>query len=247
MAAQSSDGGEQKGMMPFDSILKDSAVEISGPTSCKEPINIQFTSGTTGKPKATVLSHENILNNGYFVGCSLNYSADDVVCVPVPLYHCFGCVMANLAMVTHGCTLVYPTGKFDALTTLKAITEHKCTSLYGVPTMFMAILDHPEFSKFKISTLRTGTMGGAPCPVELMRRVIDEMGAKEVTISYGMTETSPVSWQTRIGTPLELTCTTVGQIHPHVECKVVDPETFQILPCDTHGSLAVRGLNCHLN
>lgn len=237
-----SDGPASKGMLPFDALYKDGVLNEAVESSL-EPVNIQFTSGTTGKPKASTLTHIGILNNGYFLGKTMKYTPDDVVCVPVPLYHCFGCVMGNLSMVSFGCTLVYPTGKFDPLKTLQAVVENRCTSLYGVPTMFIAMLDHPEFKNFKFEVLRTGIMAGALCPVDTMNRVIKEMGAKEVTICYGMTETSPVSWQTRIGTPLELTCSTVGQIHPHVECRVVDPETFKVLPCGTPGELWTTGYN----
>lgn len=229
-----------KGMIPFGSLYVPGEIAEAA-TSCDEPANIQFTSGTTGKPKASTLTHKGILNNGYFLGQTMHYTADDVVCVPVPLYHCFGCVMGNMAMVAFGCTLVYPSGKFDPLVTLRAATDHSCTSLYGVPTMFIAMLDHPDFETFEFACLRTGIMAGALCPVATMNRVIADMGAKDVTICYGMTETSPVSWQTRIGTPIELKCTTVGQIHPHVECKVVDPDSFQVLPCGTPGELWTAG------
>lgn len=228
------------GTTHFESLYR-SGEEVIVATSCEEPINIQFTSGTTGHPKASALTHEGILNNAYFLGRTMHYTADDVVCVPVPLYHCFGCVMGNLAMVAFGCAIVYPTGRFDPLLTLQATATHRCTSLYGVPTMFIAMLDHPDFSNFKFEMLRTGIMTGALCPIDTMNRVIRDMGARDVTICYGMTETSPVSWQTRIGTPIELTCSTVGQIHPHVECKVVDPETFEVLPCDTPGELWTTG------
>lgn len=232
--------GQFPAMIPFESLYKDGET-VEAAESPDEPINIQFTSGTTGYPKASTLTHTGILNNGYYVGAACHLTAEDILCVPVPLYHCFGCVMANLAMVTHGCTMVYPSGRFDPLMTLKAAIEHRCTSLYGVPTMWMAVLDHPEFKKYKWEALRTGIMAGALCPEDTMRRVIDEMGAKEVTIAYGMTETSPVSWQVRIGTPLNLVCTTVGQIIPHTECKVVDPETCEVLPYDTPGELWTAG------
>mmetsp|Transcript_105362 Transcript_105362/g.328424 ORF Transcript_105362/g.328424 Transcript_105362/m.328424 type:complete len:575 (-) Transcript_105362:266-1990(-) len=233
-------GGEVPGLLPFDSLYR-SGERGEAAESCHEPVNIQFTSGTTGHPKASTLTHRNILNNGYFLGRTMRYTENDAVCVPVPLYHCFGCVMGNLAMVTFGCPVVYPAPRFDPLLTLRAAIEYRCTSLYGVPTMFIAMLDHPEFSNFKFEVLRTGIMAGALCPVDTMNRVIGEMGAREVTICYGMTETSPVSFQTRIGTPVELTCTTVGQIHPHAECKVVDPETFEVLPFDAPGELWTAG------
>jgi len=234
-------GGSLPGCLPFEALrIVGLGVEESA-GSCDEPINIQFTSGTTGRPKASTLTHKGVLNNAYFLGHTMHYTENDVVCVPVPLYHCFGCVMGNLAMVAFGCSLVYPAGRFDPLLTLEATTEYSCTSLYGVPTMFIAMLDHPRFWEFKFEVLRTGIMAGALCPEDTMRRVISDMGAGEVTICYGMTETSPVSWQTRIGTSLELTCTTVGQIHPHVECKVVDPETFEVLPCNVPGELWTAG------
>lgn len=234
------EGGASTGMISYDSLYT-AFQRAEAAASCHEPVNIQFTSGTTGKPKASTLTHRGILNNGYFLGRTLQYTAEDVVCVPVPLYHCFGCVMGNLAMVAFGCTLVYPASKFEPYTTLEAVVEHQCTSLYGVPTMFIAMLDHPDFHKFEFKHLRTGIMAGALCPVDTMSRVIHDMGAEDVTICYGMTETSPVSWQTRIGTPIELRCSTVGQIHPHVECKVVDPESFEVLPCGMPGELWTAG------
>eukprot|EP00927_Polykrikos_kofoidii_P044299 TRINITY_DN38300_c0_g2_i1.p1 TRINITY_DN38300_c0_g2~~TRINITY_DN38300_c0_g2_i1.p1 ORF type:complete len:501 (+),score=80.21 TRINITY_DN38300_c0_g2_i1:134-1504(+) len=233
-----------QGAINFDSLYAEGEecdLHVDQSNDCEEVANIQFTSGTTGKPKATTLTHKNILNNGYFVGSTMNYTPDDVVCIPVPLYHCFGCVMGNLAQASFGCALVYPSARFDPWLTLKSTQEYGCTSLYGVPTMFIAMLDHPDFSKFSFPALRTGIMAGALCPIDTMNRVINEMGAREITICYGMTETSPVSWQTRIGTPVEITCSTVGQIHPHTECKVVDPETFTLLRCGTPGELWTSG------
>lgn len=234
-------GKSQPGMLLYESLYGHGSGNQELAASCDEAINLQFTSGTTGKPKATTLTHKGLLNNTRFMGATMHLTDKDVVCVPVPLYHCFGSVMGNLMMVTMGSSLVYPAPKFDALLTLKAVTEHKCTALYGVPTMFIAMLDHPEFSKFRPTTLRTGIMAGALCPVDTMNRVISDMGAKDVCIGYGMTETSPLSWATRAGTPTELRCTTVGQILPHTECKVVNPDTSETLPCDTPGELWTAG------
>ena len=206
-----------------------------------DPINIQYTSGTTGFPKGATLSHHNILNNGYFVGAGCGYTAADRVCVPVPLYHCFGMVMGNLAAVTHGAAVVYPGEASDPGETLAAIEAERCTSLYGVPTMFIAQLQHPEFARFDLTSLRTGIMAGSPCPVEVMKQVIDRMHMPEVTICYGMTETSPVSFQSRAGDDLEHRTATVGAVHPHVECKIVDPETGRTVPRGTAGELLSRG------
>ena len=190
-----------------------------------DPINIQYTSGTTGFPKGATLSHHNILNNGYFVARLMNFSHRDRLVIPVPLYHCFGMVMGNLGCVTHGATMIYAEQAFDAHAVLSAVAEERATALYGVPTMFIAELALPNFAEFDLTSLRTGIMAGAPCPVEVMRKVQSLMHMHEVAIGYGMTETSPVSTQTRIGTPLEKQVSTVGQVHPHVEIKVVDPET----------------------
>jgi fatty-acyl-CoA synthase len=186
-----------------------------------DPINIQYTSGTTGSPKGATLSHRNILNNGYLVGAGCRYTEADRVCIPVPFYHCFGMVMGNLGAVTHGACMVIPAPAFDARATLAAVAAERCTSLYGVPTMFIAELDHPDFASFDLSSLRTGIMAGSPCPVEVMRRVIDDMHMDEVTICYGMTETSPVSTQTAADDPLDKRVGTVGRVHPHLEVKVV--------------------------
>mmetsp|Transcript_57176 Transcript_57176/g.125147 ORF Transcript_57176/g.125147 Transcript_57176/m.125147 type:complete len:590 (-) Transcript_57176:286-2055(-) len=228
------------GMLDFQSLYKPgSCPELA--RSAEETVNIQFTSGTTGRPKATQLMHKNILNNGYLIGSNMDFTENEVICAPVPLYHCFGCVMANMAMVAYGCTLVYPALKFDPLVTLQAAAEHGCTAMYGVPTMFIAMLDHPQFKDFKFTTLRTGIMAGSLCPVDTMNRVINDMGCKDVTICYGMTETSPVSWQTRPGAPIELRCTTVGQVLPNTECLIVDPETFEAQPCGVPGEIWTAG------
>jgi fatty-acyl-CoA synthase len=211
-----------------------------------EPINIQYTSGTTGFPKGATLSHHNILNNGFFIGEYLRYSEVDRVCIPVPLYHCFGMVLGNLACTTHGATMIFPGESFDPLTVMRTVQAEKCTALYGVPTMFIAELDHPEFASFDYSTLRTGIMAGSPCPVEAMKKVQRDMHMPEVTICYGMTETSPVSAQSRTDDPLEKRVTTVGQVHPHVEVKVVDPTTGRIVPRGTPGELCTRGYSVML-
>jgi fatty-acyl-CoA synthase len=204
-------------------------------------INIQYTSGTTGFPKGAALSHHNLLNNGYFVGKGCAYTEADRVCIPVPLYHCFGMVLGNLACTSHGAAIVYPSEGFDAEAALAAVQAERCTSLYGVPTMFIAELDHPLFRAYDLSSLRTGIMAGSPCPVEVMKRVQCEMHMAEVTIGYGMTETSPVSFQTGIEDPEERRVSTVGRIHPHVEAKVVDPATGKIVPRGTAGELLTRG------
>jgi fatty-acyl-CoA synthase len=206
-----------------------------------DPINIQFTSGTTGFPKGATLSHHNILNNGFFVGETCRYTHEERICIPVPLYHCFGMVMGNLAAITHGACMVYPSEAFDPAAVLAAVQKERCTSLYGVPTMFIAELDHADCSKTDFSTLRTGIMAGSPCPVEVMKRVQKEMHMPEVTICYGMTETSPVSTQSRTDDPLDKRVSTVGQIHPHVEVKVVDPLTGRIVPRGVTGELCTRG------
>jgi fatty-acyl-CoA synthase len=210
-----------------------------------DAVNIQFTSGTTGSPKGVTLTHHNILNNGYFVGRAMRLTEKDRICIPVPLYHCFGMVMGNLASVTLGATMVYPGEGFDPLATLQTIEQEKCTALYGVPTMFIAELDHPQFSRFNLKSLRTGIMAGAPCPIEVMKRVNNEMNMGEVTIAYGMTETSPVSFQSSTDDPLERRVSTVGRIHPHVEVKIVDLEG-RVVPRGMRGELCTRGYSVML-
>jgi len=205
-----------------------------------ETINIQFTSGTTGNPKGTMLTHHNILNNGYFVGEGIRLTSKDKVCISVPLFHCFGMVMGNLACITHGATMVYPSAVFNPLDTLKTIHEERCTAAYGVPTMFIATLEHEQFNEFDLSSLRTGIMAGSPCPREIMQRVIERMHMSEITICYGMTETSPVSAQSSVNDTIDKRVSTVGRVHPHVEVKIVDLEG-QIVPTGTLGELCVRG------
>ncbi len=205
-----------------------------------DPINIQFTSGTTGSPKGVTLTHHNILNNGCFVGRALKLTEADRICIPVPLYHCFGMVMGNLAAVTHGAAMVYPGEGFDPRVTLATVATERCTALYGVPTMFIAELDHPDFASFDLSTLRTGIMAGSPCPIEVMKKVVDRMHMRDVTIAYGMTETSPVSFQSAGDDPLERRVSTVGRVHPHLEVKVVDGEG-RVVPRGTPGELCTRG------
>jgi fatty-acyl-CoA synthase len=211
------------------------------PLQFDDPINIQYTSGTTGFPKGATLSHHNILNNGYLVGEMIKYTEQDRVCIPVPFYHCFGMVMGNLACSSHGACIVVAAEAFDPLATLEAIAAERCTSLYGVPTMFIAQLAHPRFKEFDLSSLRTGIMAGSPCPVEVMKQVQSMMHMPEVTICYGMTETSPVSTQSSWDDPLDRRVSTVGRVHPHVEIKIVDPESGAIVPRGVRGELCTRG------
>ncbi|MER7752812.1 AMP-binding protein [Kitasatospora sp. NPDC097643] len=211
-----------------------------------DPINIQYTSGTTGFPKGATLSHHNILNNGYFVGELLDYTEQDRICIPVPLYHCFGMVMGNLAATSHGACMVLPAPAFDPGATLAAVAAERCTSLYGVPTMFIAELADPDFARYDLSSLRTGIMAGAPCPTEVMKDVIGRMGMAEVAICYGMTETSPVSTQTRAEDSIERRVSTVGRVGPHLEVKVVDPATGRTVPRGEPGELCTRGYSVML-
>lgn len=227
------------------SVSAQALAERLGATEFDEPINIQYTSGTTGFPKGATLSHHNILNNGFFIGEGCGYTERDRVCIPVPFYHCFGMVLGNLACITHGATMVIPSGTFDPALALEAVQKERCTSLYGVPTMFIAELALPNFRDYRLDTLRTGIMAGSPCPVEVMKRVQSEMHMPEVTICYGMTETSPVSFQTGSGDSLEKRTTTVGKVHPHIECKIVD-ERGKIVPTGTPGELCARGYSVML-
>ena len=214
--------------------------------SFDDAINIQYTSGTTGFPKGATLSHHNILNNGFFIGEMCRYTERDRVCIPVPFYHCFGMVLGNLAAVTHGACLVIPAPGFEPAATLRAVQQERCTSLYGVPTMFIAELALPDFASYDTSTLRTGIMAGSPCPVEVMKRVVSEMHMSEVTIAYGMTETSPVSAQTRADDDMDRRVSTVGRVHPHVEVKVIDPDSGLVLPRGLPGEMCTRGYSVML-
>ncbi len=211
-----------------------------------DPINLQYTSGTTGFPKGATLSHHNVLNNGYFVGEALHYTEADRVCIPVPFYHCFGMVMGNLACTSHGACMVIPGEAYDPLQALEAVAAERCTALYGVPTMFIGELDHPAFGTHDLRTLRTGIMAGSPCPTEVMKRVQAEMNMREVTICYGMTETSPVSTQSALDDPLDMRVSTVGRVHPHVEVKIVDAESGAIVPTGERGELCTRGYSVML-
>jgi fatty-acyl-CoA synthase len=206
-----------------------------------DPINIQYTSGTTGYPKGATLTHHNILNNAFFIGETLHYSEEDRVCIPVPFYHCFGMVLGNLACTTHGSTMVIPGEAYDPVAVMETVQKERCTSLYGVPTMFIGELEHPRFKEFDFSSLRTGIMAGSPCPVEVMKKVQTVMHIPEMTIAYGMTETSPVSTQCATDDPLEKRVSTVGRVHPHVEIKIIDPSTGAVVPLGTPGELCSRG------
>ncbi|MBW2269925.1 MAG: AMP-binding protein [Deltaproteobacteria bacterium] len=206
-----------------------------------DAINIQYTSGTTGFPKGATLTHRNILNNGYFTGLGCGYGPEDRICIPVPFYHCFGMVMGNLGAVSHGATMVLPNDAFEPGSVLAAVEAERCTSLYGVPTMFIAELAHPEFARFDLASLRTGIMAGSPCPVDTMKEVIERMHMSEVCICYGMTETSPVSTQTAGGDPIERRTGSVGRVHPHVEIKVIDPETGSVCQRGEIGEFCTRG------
>jgi fatty-acyl-CoA synthase len=222
--------------------------ELSLPAGLQfdDPINIQYTSGTTGFPKGATLTHHNILNNGFFIGETCRYTSEDRVCIPVPFYHCFGMVLGNLACTTHGACVVIPAPSFEPLATLYAVQDERCSSLYGVPTMFISELDLPEFDEFDLTSLRTGIMAGSPCPVEVMRRVIDRMHMPEVTICYGMTETSPVSTQTSADDDIDHRTSTVGRVHPHVEIKIIDPTSGACVKPGVSGELCTRGYSVML-
>jgi fatty-acyl-CoA synthase len=235
------------GALRFDDVYglggmaeRDRLTALAGKLQFDDPINIQFTSGTTGFPKGATLSHHNILNNGFWLGKAMKFTARDRVCIPVPLYHCFGMVIGNLGCLTHGSAMVYPSEGFDPLAALEAIEAERCTALYGVPTMFIAEMDHPDFGKFDLSSLRTGIMAGSPCPIEVMRKAVDRMHLSEIVIGYGMTETSPASFVSATDDPLERRVSTVGRVMPHVEAKAVDAEG-RIVPRGTPGELLTRG------
>ena len=239
--------GSEDGMISFaDAASRGGAAErthledVAGRLQFDDPINIQFTSGTTGLPKGATLTHHNILNNGFFVGEAMGLTEADRLCIPVPLYHCFGMVLANLAAVTHGTAMVFPSESFAPLAVLETVEAERCTALHGVPTMFIAEMEHPDFARFDLTSLRTGIMAGSPCPIEVMRQAISRMHLDEITIAYGMTETSPVSFQTGVSDPLERRVSTVGRIHPHLEVKIVD-QAGRVVPRGTPGELLTRG------
>ncbi|MCW8307782.1 AMP-binding protein [Acidiphilium sp. PA] len=246
------DGPAPAGMMRFDDVAA-AATEAARAVLARlrldlqfdDAINIQFTSGTTGAPKGATLSHNNVLNNGFFVGEGIGLRAGDRICIPVPLYHCFGMVMGNLAAVTHGAAMIYPGEGFDPRATLAAVSAERCTHLYGVPTMFIAELEHPAFGEFDLSSLRGGIMAGTSCPIEVMRRVMERMHMPEITICYGMTETSPVSFQSAVDDTAERRVATVGRIHPHLEVKIIDPEG-RIVPVGERGEICTRGYSVML-
>ncbi|HDR9486759.1 TPA: AMP-binding protein [Burkholderia aenigmatica] len=218
---------------------------IGATLAATDPINIQFTSGTTGSPKGATLTHRNVVNNARFIAMAMRFSEQDTLCIPVPLYHCFGMVLAVLACVSTGAAMVFPGEAFDPVATLAAVADERCTALHGVPTMFIAELDHPEFARFDLSTLRTGIMAGSPCPIETMKRVVSQMHLSEITIAYGMTETSPVSFQSSTDDPLEKRTTTVGRVQPHLEVKIVDPDG-RIVPIGATGELCTKGYSVML-
>ncbi len=246
-------GGEKvPGTLRFDAVCdlagnaeRERLAVLAGQLQFDDQVNIQFTSGTTGFPKGATLSHHNILNNGFFIGAAMRLGPDDRLCIPVPLYHCFGMVLGNLACLTHGAAMVYPSEGFDPLATLEAVAAERCTALHGVPTMFIAEMDHPDFAKFDLSSLRTGIMAGSPCPIEVMKRAVERMHLAEITIAYGMTETSPVSFQSSTDDPIERRVSTVGRVQPHVEVKIVDAEGH-IVPRGAPGELMTRGYSVML-
>lgn len=211
-----------------------------------DPINIQYTSGTTGYPKGATLSHHNILNNGFFIGERMFFSEKDRVCIPVPFYHCFGMVLGNMACITHGSCMVIPGEVFEPEQVMKTVQDEKCTALYGVPTMFIAELEHPAFEKYNYSTLKTGIMAGSPCPIETMKQVVSKMNMSEITVCYGMTETSPVSTQSFANDPIQKRVSTVGKVHPHLEIKIVNPENGYVVSCGEQGEICTRGYSVML-
>jgi fatty-acyl-CoA synthase len=237
--------GQHPGCRPLDEIMGGADVPLPRDVRPDDPTNIQFTSGTTGLPKGATLSHRNIVNNGYMVGHRIGLSPADIVCIPVPLYHCFGMVMGNLACVAHGTTMCFPSEGFEPESALAAVEAERCTALYGVPTMFVAMLEHPGFDRFDLASLRTGIMAGSLCPISVMQAVLGRMNMREVTIAYGMTETSPVSFQSAMDDPLELRVATVGQVQPHLEAKVIGP-SGETLPLGEHGELCTRGYSVML-
>ncbi|HEX7328587.1 MAG TPA: AMP-binding protein [Casimicrobiaceae bacterium] len=240
------------GMLNFDDLTAKASADdlaelasIGDTLQFDDAINIQFTSGTTGAPKGATLTHHNILNNGFFIGEAMRFTERDRLCIPVPLYHCFGMVLGNLACVTHGATMVFPGEGFEARAVLETVEAERCTALHGVPTMFIAALDDPEFDRYDLATLRTGIMAGSPCPVEVMKRVVERMHMREVTIAYGMTETSPVSFQSSVDDPVDRRVATVGRVQPHLEVKIVD-ENGRIVPRGATGELLTRGYSVML-
>ena len=245
-------GADEPGMLRFSDVLasgKASDPRVSGialTLDPNQPINIQFTSGTTGFPKGATLTHRNILNNGFFIGECMKLTPADRLCIPVPLYHCFGMVLGNLACLTHGSTIVYPADAFDPLAVLQTVQAERCTGLHGVPTMFIAELDHPRFKEFDLSSLRTGIMAGSPCPIAVMQRVVGEMHLGEVTIAYGMTETSPVSCQSSTTTPLDKRVASVGTVQPHLAVKIIDPDSGAIVGPGQRGELCTQGYSVML-
>jgi fatty-acyl-CoA synthase len=239
-------------MMNFDDLLAPPSAEqlahlaeVEAALQFDDPVNIQFTSGTTGSPKGATLTHHNILNNGFFIGEAMKLTDKDRLCIPVPLYHCFGMVLGNLACVTHGAAMVYPGEGFDPKAVLDTVQAERCTGLHGVPTMFIALLDHPDFARYDLSSLRTGIMAGSPCPAEVMSKVIGKMHMNEITIAYGMTETSPVSFQSSVDDPVELRVSTIGHVHPHLEVKIVDADG-RVVPRGVKGELLTRGYSVML-
>ncbi len=242
-------GGEARpGWLAFEDVpalaTSETRSELAriGPTLDRlNAINIQFTSGTTGLPKGATLSHRNILNNAYFCGLAMGLKEGDRLCVPVPLYHCFGMVMSNLACLVHGGVMIYPSDAFDPLAVLQTVEKERCTGLHGVPTMFIAELAHPDFARFDVTSLRTGLMAGSPCPVEVMKKVTRDMHMSEVGIAYGMTETSPVSFQTSTDDPLERRVSTIGRVQPHLEVKIIDPASGETVPRGMPGELCTKG------